>query len=61
MKYFSKVTKETIKDYVERYCPHCRKRTMQKRTFYNPDSPKEGEVWECLRCKECVDFVEEES
>jgi len=39
------------------YCQDCEKFTLQKKAFYNPDFPEQGEIWICDECLESVEFV----
>lgn len=40
-------------------CPECGEQTEHKLTLYNPDHPEDGEAWECTKCHNLTDILEE--
>ena len=53
-----KKTKKWGYDVMRRFCPNCKDKTIQEVKLYDSDNPKEGEVWECSKCKENTGWVE---
>lgn len=40
-------------------CPECKQNTEHRLVPYNPDDPDSMLAWECTKCKELTDILEE--
>ena len=50
--------KQLSREFMDRYCETCKTTTSQDVKLKNPDNPEDGEVWECVECKQNTGWAE---